>query len=144
MAVSSYKTFLMMKGSGNDATYAKLVDIKDYPDMGGKPEMLETTTLSDKAQTYTEGIDSSEALEFTANYTKTDFTTLAALKGVEHEFAVWFGGTESGGVVTPTGEDGKFEFKGKLSVTATGNGVNEVREMSISIATTTPVNPVMS
>ena len=46
--------------------------------------------------------------------------------------------------MTPTGEDGKFEVKGKLSVTATGNGVNEVREMSISIAPSTPVNPVMS
>ena len=43
MATSSYKSFLMYKKSG--ATYEKLVDIKDYPDIGGSPETLETTTL---------------------------------------------------------------------------------------------------
>ena len=39
-----------------------------------------------------------------------------ARRYTETEFAVWFGGTESNGVVTPTGSEGKFEFKGKLSV----------------------------
>ena len=32
MATSSYKSFLMYKKSGE--TYEKLVDIKDYPDIG--------------------------------------------------------------------------------------------------------------
>ena len=76
MAISTYKIFLMMKDT---STYTKLVDIKDFPDLGGAPEMLETTTLSDKMQTYIPGIQSLDALEFTANYTKTDFTTLKAL-----------------------------------------------------------------
>ena len=49
MAISTYKVFLM-KASGG--TYTKLIDIKDFPDLGGAPEMLETTTLSDKMQTY--------------------------------------------------------------------------------------------
>ena len=137
MAISTYKIFLMMKGSGS--TYEKLVDIKDFPDLGGAPEMLETTTLSDKMQTYIPGIQSLDALEFTANYTKTDFTTLKALEGQEKEFAVWFGASESGGTMTPNGSDGKFEFKGQLSVFPVGGGVNEVVDMTITIAPSTPI-----
>lgn len=136
MAISTYKIFLMKKE--NDA-YEKLIDIKEFPDLGGSPEMLETTTLSDSMQTYIPGIQSLDALEFTANYTKADFTKLKALDGVENDYAVWFGGTESGGVLTPTGSDGKFEFKGQLSVFPGGGGVNEVVDMTITIAPSTPI-----
>ena len=137
MAISTYKIFLMMKGDGS--TYEKLVDIKDFPDLGGAPEMLETTTLSDKMQTYIPGIQSLDALEFTANYTKNDFTTLKALEGQEKDFAVWFGATEDGNTLTPDGSDGKFEFKGQLCVFPVGGGVNEVVDMTITIAPSTPI-----
>ena len=136
MAISTYKVFLMMK---KDVAYEKLVDIKDFPDLGGSPEMLETTTLSDKMQTYIPGIQNLDALEFTANYTKADFAKLKALAGVEHDFAVWFGGTEEANILTPTGSDGKFEFKGQLSVYPVGGGVNEVVDMNITIAPSTPI-----
>ena len=137
MAISTYKSFLMMK---KDTSYEKLIDIKDFPDLGGSPEMLETTTLSDKMQTYIPGIQSLDALEFTANYTKEDFTKLKALEGVEHEFAVWFGGTEEANVLTPTGTDGKFQFKGQLSAFPVGGGVNEVVDMTVTIAPSTPIS----
>ncbi|MBS1412900.1 MAG: phage tail protein [Christensenellaceae bacterium] len=139
MAISTYKIFLMKKGSSGD-TYEKLVDIKDFPDLGGPPEMLETTTLSDGAQTYIPGIQSLDSLEFTANYTKEDYSTLKTLEGTETEFAVWFGGTVSGGTVTPTGSDGKFEFSGQLSVFPVGGGVNEVVDMTITIAPSTVIS----
>lgn len=137
MAISTYKVFLMKKGTGE--TYEKLIDIKDFPDLGGAPEMLETTTLSDGMQTYIPGIQSLDALEFTANYTKADFESLKALEGQEMDFAVWFGGTVTGGVVTPTGADGKFNFKGQLSAFPVGGGVNEVVGMTITIAPSTPI-----
>lgn len=138
MAISTYKIFLMMM-QGSGSTYAKLVDIKDFPDLGGAPEMLETTTLSDKMQTYIPGIQSLDALEFTANYTKTDFDKLKALEGQTKKFAVWMGATESGGILTPSGSDGKFEFEGQLSVFPVGGGVNEVVDMTITIAPSTPI-----
>lgn len=138
MAISTYKVFLMRKAVSGGA-YTKLVDIKDFPDLGGAPEMLETTTLSDGASTYIPGIQSQDALEFTANYTKTDYDTLKALEDQELELAVWLGGTVSGGVATPTGSDGKFEFKGRLSVFVVGGGVNEVVDMTISIAPSTAI-----
>ena len=136
MAISTYKIFLMKK---TDTTWSKLIDIKEFPDLGGAPEMLETTTLSDNMQTYIPGIQSLDALEFSTNYTKTDFTALKALDGVENEYDVWFGGTESGDTITPTGTDGKFKFKGQLSVFPVGGGVNEVVGMTITIAPSTPI-----
>ena len=136
MAISTYKIFLMKK---TGETWEKLIDIKDFPDLGGSPELLETTTLSDRMQTYIPGIQSLDALEFTANYTKADYTALKALDGEENDYAVWFGGTESGETVTPTGSEGKFKFTGALSVYASGGGVNEVVDMTITIAPSTPI-----
>ena len=139
MAISTYKVFLMHKTAG---TYTKLVDIKEFPDLGGEPELLETTTLSDKMQTNILGIQSLDALTFTSNYTLADYTTIKALEGTDMEFAVWFGGDETGGMLAPTGDDGKFAFNGELSVFPVGAGVNEVVNMQISIAASTPIELV--
>lgn len=140
MAISAYKTALM-KGttSGGSTTYAKLVDVKEFPDLGGAPEFLDTTTTSDKTRTGIPGIQENGMLTFVTNYTKTDYATLAALEGVETDYAVWLGGTESDGVFTPDGSDGKFSFKGRLSVYVNGFSVNEVVNMTISIAPSTVI-----
>ena len=127
MAISTYGIYLMHKVSDK---YEKLIDIKDFPDLGGAPEMLETTTLSDSMQTYIPGIQSLDGLEFNANYTKADFTKLKALEGKDESYAVYFG---------QEGADGKFEFNGSLSVFPVGGGVNEVVGMTISIAPSTPI-----
>lgn len=136
MAISTYKSFLMHKKA---STYEKLIDIKSFPDLGGTPELLETTTLSDGMTTNIMGIQSLDALEFECNYTLADYTKLKALEGTETDFAVWLGGTVANGVATPTGSDGKFEFKGQLSVYVNGGGVNEVVNMTVSIAASTPI-----
>ena len=136
MAISTYKIFLMQK---KENAWEKLIDIKEFPDLGGTPEMLETTTLTDRMQTYIPGIQSLDALEFTSNYTLDEYKKPKALDGIENDYAVWFGGTESGDTVTPTGVDGKFKFKGQLSVFPVGGGVNEVVDMTITIAPSTPI-----
>ena len=134
MAINTYGIQLMKgtKGTGDAITYTKLIDIKDFPDLGGAPEMLETTTLSDAMQTYIEGIQSSDALEFTANYTKDAYSSLTAssIKGQKVPYAVFFG---------TNGTNGKFEFEGYLSVRVNGGGVNEVVGMTISIAPATEI-----
>ena len=136
MAISTYKSFLMHKAT---STWEKLIDIKSFPDLGGAPELLETTTLSDKMTTNIMGIQSLDALEFECNYTQEDYTRLKVMEGTTKDFAVWLGGTEAAGVATPTGSDGKFEFKGQLSVYVNGGGVNEVVGMTVSIAASTPI-----
>lgn len=137
MAISTYKVFLMKKGSGD--TYEKFLDIKSFPDLGGSPEMLETTTLSDSMQTYIAGIQSLDALEFECNYTKADFQKCKDEEGKTGSYAIWFGGTGAGSTITPTGDQGKFEFDGQLSAFVTGGGVNEVVGMTVSIAPSTPI-----
>ena len=141
MARSSYQVYLMYKASASASAYTKLVDIKDFPDMGGDPEMLDTTTLSDKMKTFIEGIQEGEALKFTANYTKTDFSTLKALEGSQQDLALWFGATTSEqGVETPSGSDGKFSWKGSINVHVLGAGVNEVINMAIVSAPSTVID----
>lgn len=129
-----------MHKAASAASWAKLIDIKEFPDLGGDPDMLETTTLSDKMQTFIAGIQSMDGLSFTANYTLSDYKSLKALEGKQEDYAVWFGGTESGSTLTPTGSDGKFSFKGELSVYPAGGGVNEVVGMAITIAPSTVIN----
>ena len=139
MAISTYKVYLMHKGS-SDTAFSKLIDIKEFPDIGGDPELLETTTLSDAMQTFILGIQANEGLAFTANYTKSDYTTLNALAGKNEHYAIWFGATVSNNVLTPDGSNGKFSFDGELAVHVSGGGVNEVVDMAITIAPTTVIS----
>ena len=132
MAISTYKSYLMYK---NSSAWEKLIDIKSFPDLGGAPELLETTTLSDPMTTNIMGIQSLDALEFECNYTLADYTKLKEMEGETKEFAVWLGGDGA----APTGEDGKFAFSGQLSVYVNGGGVNEVVGMTVSIAASTPI-----
>ena len=135
-ATSSYKTYLMHGSGSGTITWSKLVDIKDFPDLGSAPELLDTTTLSDKMKTYILGIQNNEGLTFQANYDKSNYQTLEGLKGKTEHYAVWFGTNASG---EPSGGDGKFTFDGQLDVFAAGAGVNEVRNMTITIAPTTEI-----
>ena len=141
MAHNTYMTYLM-KGitSGSSTTWEKLCDIKDFPDLGGAPNALDTTTLSDPAHTYIQDIlDNGGNLEFNANYDLATYITLEGYKGVEGQYAVWFGGTASGNTVTPSGNLGKYEFDGYLTVWKKGAGVGAVQEMGIAISPSTPI-----
>lgn len=133
MAISSMYTFLMKSSDGS--SYTKLIDIKTHPAMMNPPEMLDTTTLTNTGRTYIPGIQENEAMTFSANYTKSDFSTLAALAGTDGYYAVWFGASGS----SPDGHDGKFSFKGDLRVSKDEGGVNEVENMTITIAPSTDI-----
>ena len=126
-----------MKGTGSGSiTWAKLVDIKDFSDLGAAPEPIETTTLSDPARTYIPGIENTEQKTFTCNYDAAAYDTIYALKDTECDLAVWFGASESGGVYTPTGSYGKFVGKGYVSVFVNGGGVNEPVNMTVTLTMT--------
>lgn len=130
---STMYTFLMYKADGS-SDYTKLADITEYGDIGGAPEMLDCTTLSDSATRGILGIQQNDSIEYPMNYIHSVYATLKALEGKQQDLAVWFGGTEEDGVVTPTGADGKFEFKGFISTKIDGKGVNEVKTMTMTVA----------
>ena len=136
MAISTFGVFLMHKASAS-ADYTKLLDIKEFPDLGGEPELLETTTTSDYMQKFIPGIQQLDNFTFTANYTQTDYIALRALEGLDEDYAIWFGYSGTKENPTPDGHDGKWSFKGQLTVFANGGGVNEVVNMTISIAPST-------
>lgn len=138
MATSTYMSFLMYQPTGG-GEWEKLIDIKNYPDLGGEPEMLDATTLSDPMTKNIAGIQSVDALSFTANYDKADFAKIYALRNETQKLAVWFGGSDEGGTVTPTGSEGKFSFEGTISVYANGGDVNAVRDMTITVAASTAI-----
>ena len=103
------------------------------------PEMLDATTMSDSARVYILGIQETEAMTFDANYSLADFHAIKDLEGEVQHFAVWLGADVVNEEATPTGADGKFEFDGYITVTKTGGGVNEVQNMTITIAPTTVI-----
>ena len=135
-AINTFRTYLMQGTGSGTLTWAKIVDIKDFSDLGAAPEPIETTTLSDPARTYIPGIENTEQKTFTCNYNATDYATVVALKGQELNLAVWFGASESGGVYTPDGTLGKFEGKGYLDVYVNGGGVNEPVNMTVTATMT--------
>lgn len=143
-AISTYKTSLMYKASGA-STYTQLIEIKEFPDLLAVPEPLDKTTLSEGMRTYIAGIrDTGGSLQFNANYNLADFAKLDNLADTELELAVWFGGTENNGVVTPTGSEGKFEFKGYVVPGVAGAGVNEVVNMTVNVFPTTEITQTAS
>ena len=123
MAISTQGVTL--KWGTSAASLDKVVDIKDFPDLGGAPEMLETTTLSDEMQTYILGIQGSDMMEFTANYTKADFQAVVADADTDLYYALDFG------------TEGTFEWQGQHNAWVVGAGVNAVTEFKIGVAPST-------
>lgn len=131
-AFSSYMTYLMVYNA-TDTAWDRLVNIKSLPDLGGSPEQLETTTLSNAMNTYCSGIQTFDSFTFTCNYTKGQYDNvkLVADGKTTYSFAVFIGGN--------SGEDGTFYFNGVASIAKTGVGVNEVQEMTLTIAPSTDI-----
>lgn len=121
MAISTYLTVLKY-GSTTPTTE---VVIKDFPSLLGKRNSLETTTLSDDAQTFIPGIRSqSESFDFTANYDATVYATINALTEVQKcslEFSDGSG----------------YTWDGYISASVNEGSVDSVLEMTISITPTT-------
>lgn len=125
MAISTLGVTLKM-GETADAV-EKVVDIKDFPDLIGEPNMLETTTLSDEAVTNIPGIKSSDMLTFTCNYTKEDFSAVNTKADKSLHYALEFS------------DGSKFTWQGQHTCGVPGKGVDEVIEFTINIAASTAV-----
>ena len=139
MATITYMSFLMHGTGTGTLTWADLCPIKDYPDFMNDVNAIDITDLQQNMHTYIMGLkDTGGDMAFTANYDKTHYTSVKTLEGTEQDLAIWFGGTEAqDGTVTPTGTDGKWTFKGYISVGIVGKGADEAREMQIHVTPTT-------
>lgn len=133
-ASATMHTYLLYKDGDN---YKKLIDIKDFPAMGGSPEQIETTTLSNEVSTFVTGVQSMSTLEFLANYTPDDYDRIKKIQDEAQvkEYVLAFGKPSQ----TAYGGMGVFKWDGQLSAWLEGGGVNAVREMRISISATSEV-----
>ena len=129
--MSTIGTALMVKEGG---LWNQVVPITTYPDLGGDPELIDITTLQDKVRRNVNGVEDLGSFAFGALYTPENYQRLKDLEGEEREYALWFGGTGEGESYVPTGSDGIFSFSGELKAHVAGNGVNEARNLSFSIA----------
>lgn len=125
MAISSYGVTL--KWGESTEALAKVVDIKDFGDLIGDPEMLETTTLSDAQVTNIPGIKSSDAIPFTCNYTSTDYAACNADAGKPLFYALEFS------------DGSKFTWQGQHTLGVPGKGVNEVIEFTLNVVASSTV-----
>lgn len=117
MAISSYNTKLKI----GSKEYA----IKDFPSILGERSALETTTLSDDAQTYIPGIrQTSESFPFLMNYDATTYAEINALSGVQ-ECELSFS------------DGSKYTWQGGVSASINEGSVDAVLEMTVSITPTT-------
>ena len=125
MAISSYGVTLKC-GATADAV-EELVDIKDFPDLIGEPNLLEVTTLADGMQTYIPGIKTADMMTFTFNYTKEDFQKCKTSEGKKQFYQLEF-------------SDGStFTWQGQHTVGVPGKGVDEVLEATLNIAPSSSV-----
>ena len=121
MAISTYGVTLKYGATSADTA----VIIKDFPSLLGKRSALETTTLSDDAQTFIPGIrQQSETFDFTANYDATVLETINALTAVQKCELAFSDGS-------------KFTWEGYISGSVNEGAVDAVVEMTISITPTT-------
>lgn len=120
----------VLKYGSTAENVAKLTAIKDYPDLGGAPEMIPVTDLDDDTERSIPGIVKLGAMEFTSNYNGVVYTAIAANSRTAGYYSLEFG---------LNGADGIFTFQGQHTVYITGGGVGAPREMKITIAPSTKV-----
>lgn len=128
-AVSTIGTILETSEDGT--TWTKLCKIKGYPALGGSPEQLETTDLEDEVQTFIPGVQSMDAMEFTANYTLDSYNVVKAKAMKDLHYRLKMG---------ENGKDGIATWDGQHSVYINEGEVNGVREMTISVSPSTKID----
>jgi len=127
MAISTAITTLKFSAT-DGGTYAKLVDIISYPDMGSAPSKLDTTDLSASVfKTSILGLQDAPDLTFECNYDDIAYATISAMTGT-YFFQLGFG----------TG-DGTFKWSGQVKIYANGGGVDEVRKMTVVLSASSPI-----
>ena len=126
MAISSYG--IQLKWGASADAVAKVVDIKDFPDLIGDPNLLETTTLSDAQVTNIPGIKGSDLLTFTCNYTSAEFASVKADEGKTLFYALEFSDGSS------------FTWQGQHTCGLPGKGVDEVVEFTVNVVPSTAVD----
>lgn len=131
MASTSYLTRAIIKEHTADGdftgSYKLLVKAKTMPAPVGTPNTVESTTMEDKAQTFEEGIQTSDSKEITGNLEKEYLDAVDELAGKKLDIIQLYG-------TQGIGEVAKYAYVGQASATPSDVGGNdEILEMAVTI-----------
>lgn len=131
-SAKAYSTIgTVLEISTNGTAWEKMCPIQSFPALGGAPEQIEVTDLEDETQTYIPGVQSMEAMEFTANYTFESYTAVKAKENTALHYRIKLGKEGKAGVATWQGQHSVFVNEGE---------VNGAIAMTISVSPSTKIS----
>lgn len=108
MAVTTVKAHstigTILEISENGTTWQKMCPIKSYPALGGAPEQIEVTDLEDETQTFVPGVQTMEAMEFSANYTLENYEAVKQKEKKNLHYRIKLGKNGAAGTATWQGQ----------------------------------------
>ena len=130
MSAKAHNTIGTILKFGTSAnSLSELCKIKTFPQLNGEREQIESTDLTDTAQTFVPGVQSVENMQFTANFTTTAYTSLKANALTDGYFELDFGGNAGA----------KATWEGQYDVYVNEGEVNGLIEMTITVYPSTIV-----
>ena len=77
MSAKAHNTIgTILKFGTKSSSLTELCKIKTTPQLNGEREQIESTDLTDQAQTFVPGVQSVESMQFTCNFTMEAYTSL--------------------------------------------------------------------
>lgn len=129
--VKAYSTIgTILEVSEDGTAWSKLCTIKSFPALGGAPEQIEVTDLEDETQSYVPGVQASEAMEFSANYTFEAYSAVNEKANKPLSYRIKLG---------KDGAAGTASWKGQHSVYLNEGEVNGALAMTITVSPSTKV-----
>ena len=106
------------------------MDKKPCDNKLGSPDQIDVTDLEDTMTASVPGVQSLDAMEFTANYTPEAYESGKASELTDGYYSLKFG---------ENGADGVFTWQGQHTVYVNGGEVNGAREMTIVVLATSAI-----
>lgn len=119
----------ILEVSADGSTWEKMCPVKKFPALGGAPEQIETTDMEDESQTFVPGVQSMDAMEFTANYTYANYSAVKAKADTPLHYRLKL--AKTAGVATWQGQHSVFVNEGE---------VNGAIEMTITVSPSTKID----
>lgn len=130
MSAKAHNTIgTILKFGTTSGSLTELCKIKTFPQLNGEREQIESTDLTDNAQTFVPGVQSVENMNFTANFTLAAYTSLKTNALTPGFFELDFGG-DSGAKAT---------WEGQYDVYISEGEVNGLIEMVLTVYPSTEV-----
>ena len=130
MAAKAHNTIGTVLKFGTSAnSLTELCKIKTFPQLNGEREQIETTDLTDEAQTFVPGVQSVESMTFSANFTVASYNSLKTNALKDGFFELDFGGNAGA----------KATWEGQYDVYVNEGEVNGLIEQTIVVYPSTVV-----